>query len=114
MQSITFVGLDVHKATIAVSVAEGGRNGEGRHLGRVENRPEVSAGWSNVCGGRPGAPGGLRGRPVRLRLAPAAHRPPLRLRGGGAGSDSRGVLAIGSRRTAVTPRPWRRCTGPAS
>ena len=41
MQPITFVGLDVHKATIAVSVAEGGRDGEVRHLGRVENRPEV-------------------------------------------------------------------------
>lgn len=41
MQDITFVGLDVHKATIAVSVAAGGRDGEVRHLGRVENRPEV-------------------------------------------------------------------------
>jgi Transposase len=41
MQPITFVGLDVHKATIAVSVTEGGRDGEVRHLGRVENRPEV-------------------------------------------------------------------------
>lgn len=41
MQDITFVGLDVHKATIAVSVAAAGRDGEVRHLGRVENRPEV-------------------------------------------------------------------------
>ena len=41
MQDITFVGLDVHKATIAVSAAAAGRDGEVRHLGRVENRPEV-------------------------------------------------------------------------
>jgi transposase len=41
MGNITFVGLDVHKATIAVSVAEGDRDGEVRHLGRVENGPEV-------------------------------------------------------------------------
>jgi transposase len=41
MQEITFVGLEVHKATIAVSVAAAGRDGEVRHLGRLENRPEV-------------------------------------------------------------------------
>jgi transposase len=41
MGTITFVGLDVHKATIAVSVAKGGRDGEVRHLGSLENRPEV-------------------------------------------------------------------------
>ena len=41
MQNITFVGLDVHKATIAVSVAAAGRDGEVRRLGRVKNRPEV-------------------------------------------------------------------------
>ena len=51
MRNITFVGLDVHKATIAVSVAEGGRDGEVRHLGRLENRPEWCGDWSNVCGG---------------------------------------------------------------
>jgi hypothetical protein len=28
MNSITYVGLDVHKATVAVAVAEGGRGGE--------------------------------------------------------------------------------------
>ena len=27
MKSITYVGLDVHKATISVAVAEGGRSG---------------------------------------------------------------------------------------
>ena len=41
MQDITFVGWDGHKATVAVSVAAAGRDGEIRHLGRLENRPEV-------------------------------------------------------------------------
>ena len=41
MNSITYVGLDVHKATVAVAVVEGGRGGEVRQLGIFENRPEV-------------------------------------------------------------------------
>ena len=41
MGNITFAGLDVHKATITVAVAAAGRDGEVRHLGGVENRPEV-------------------------------------------------------------------------
>lgn len=40
MNSITYVGLDVHKATIAVAVAEGRRGGEVRHLGVFPNRPD--------------------------------------------------------------------------
>jgi transposase len=40
MDSITYVGLDVHKATIAVAVADG-RLGEVRQLGVFANRGEV-------------------------------------------------------------------------
>ena len=40
MNNILFVGLDVHKATIAVAVAEGGRVGEVRELGNFLNRPD--------------------------------------------------------------------------
>jgi len=41
MDTITYVGLDVHKATAAVAVAEGGRSGEIRQVGVFENRPEI-------------------------------------------------------------------------
>ena len=43
MDDITFVGLDVHKATVPVAVAEGGRGGEVRRVGVVENRRAVLA-----------------------------------------------------------------------
>lgn len=35
------VGLDTHKATIAVAVAEPGRLGEVRFLGEIANRPDA-------------------------------------------------------------------------
>ncbi len=37
MNDTIFVGLDVHKATIAVAVAEGTRGGEVRQLGSIPN-----------------------------------------------------------------------------
>src|SRR3954451_8430958 len=41
MDDTTFVGLDVHKATVCIAVAEGDRGGEVRQLGVFENRPEI-------------------------------------------------------------------------
>ena len=41
MDTITYVGLDVHKATVAVAVAEGGRSDEIRQVGVFENRAEI-------------------------------------------------------------------------
>jgi transposase len=41
MDTIIYVGLDVHKATVAVAVAEGGRGGEVRQVGVFENRSEL-------------------------------------------------------------------------
>ena len=40
MQDSTFIGLDVHKATISVAIAQGERGGEVRHLGTVPPRPD--------------------------------------------------------------------------
>jgi len=40
MQDNTFVGLDVHKATISIAVAQGARGGEVRHWGTVPHRPD--------------------------------------------------------------------------
>ncbi len=37
MNNIVFVGLDVHNATIAVAVAEGGRGGDVRESGNFIN-----------------------------------------------------------------------------
>jgi transposase len=41
MDDIIFIGLDVHKATVCIAVAAGGRGGEVRQLGVFENRPEI-------------------------------------------------------------------------
>ena len=40
MQDSIFIGLDVHKATIAVAVAAEERGGEVRHWGTVPHRPD--------------------------------------------------------------------------
>ena len=40
MQNSTFIGLDVHKATISVAIAPGERGGEVRHFGTVPHRPD--------------------------------------------------------------------------
>jgi len=40
MQHSMFIGLDVHKATISVAIAQGERGGELRHLGTVPHRPD--------------------------------------------------------------------------
>jgi transposase len=41
MENITYVELDVHKATVCVALAESGRSGEVRQIGVFENRPEI-------------------------------------------------------------------------
>ena len=43
MNDIIFVGLDVHKATVAVAAAEGLRGGEVRQVGTIPNRADAIA-----------------------------------------------------------------------
>lgn len=43
MQTRSFVGLDVHKDTISVSIAEDGRDGEVRFIGVIANTPDEVA-----------------------------------------------------------------------
>ena len=40
MQKSVFVGLDVHKSTISVAIAHGGRCSEVRHWGTIPNRAD--------------------------------------------------------------------------
>ena len=39
--STSYVGLDVHKSTISVAIAEDGRDGDVRYYGVVENRADI-------------------------------------------------------------------------
>ena len=50
-----FIGLDVDKATIAVAVADGGRGGEVRHVGTIENTPVAIAKLARKLARRHGA-----------------------------------------------------------
>ena len=43
MDHSIYVGMDIHKASIAVAVADGGRGGDVRFMGEVPNRPEAVA-----------------------------------------------------------------------
>lgn len=43
MDTITYVGLDTHKATISVALAEGGRDGAVRYFGKIANEPVAVA-----------------------------------------------------------------------
>ena len=43
MQTRSFIGLDVHKDTISVSIAEDGRDGAVRFIGVMANTPDEVA-----------------------------------------------------------------------
>jgi transposase len=56
MSEVTaFVGLDVHKETLSVSIAGIGRLGEVRHLGNISNTPEAIAKLARRLGRQHGA-----------------------------------------------------------
>lgn len=49
-----YIGLDVHKETIAVAIAETGRTGEVRFYGEIANTPDAVAKFLKKLGGRHG------------------------------------------------------------
>jgi len=51
LQNIMFIGLDVHKATISVALAQGERGGEVRHWGTIPNRADHIRKLSDKLGG---------------------------------------------------------------
>ena len=40
MQDSAFIGMDVHKATISIAVAQEERRGDVRHWGKIPHRPD--------------------------------------------------------------------------
>ena len=65
MNTTIFVGLNVHKATVSVAVAEGLRGGEVRCLGTFPNRADQIA---KLYKGLPGRDGGYEAGPCGYGL----------------------------------------------
>ena len=114
MNYSAYVGLDVHKATIAIAIAEVGRNSEVRFFGELANSPDAVAAMlkklairhaklhfvyeAGPCGY------GLSARLLR-RATPARSPRPL---------TRRAAPAIASRLTGATRSCWLGCRAPAS
>jgi transposase len=71
-ENTTFIGLDVHKETITVALAESGERGEVREYGRIANSPEALKGLLRNCSGR-AASCSFATKPVRVATASNAN-----------------------------------------
>ena len=110
------VGLDTHKAKIAVAVAEPGRAGEVRFQGETANRPDAVRRLIERLGDKHGRlrvcyEAGPCGYGLHRQIAALGHdctvvAPSLVPR--------RASPATGSRRTGATRSRWPGCTAPAS
>ena len=67
-QSIIYVGLDVHKDTIAVALAEAGLRGEVREHGKIANTPAALKALTERLAGKEGSCG-FATRPDRAAMA---------------------------------------------
>jgi hypothetical protein len=95
-----YVGLDVHKETIAVSVAEAG-GGEVRYFGEIANTPEAVAKLARQLGkGDSRLSFCYEAGGVRVRGVSAIARTQARLRGGGALVNSEESGGSGKDRSA--------------
>ncbi|BGE85210.1 hypothetical protein Ms3S1_16460 [Methylosinus sp. 3S-1] len=54
MEFNSYIGLDVHKETIAVAIADAGRDGEVRFYGEIANTPDAVGSLLKKLGGRHG------------------------------------------------------------
>ena len=114
MEFNSYIGLDVHKETIAVAIADAGRDGEVRFYGEIANTPDAVASLLKKLGGRRGKlhyvyEAGPCGYGLYRQIIDAAtlaksSRPPTH----------RGAPAIMSRPIDATRLCWRACPAPES
>ena len=95
-----FVGLDVHKDSIAVAIADGQPGGEVRFWGNIENSPERVCGAGTDSGEARGAWKRLRDRGGWRPLDPS----PM------ADSTARDSALFPTTREAITPKNGARAT----
>ena len=78
MNDITYVGLDVHKATVCVAIAESGRGGEVERLAHSRTAPTPGAKRPTAWQAAASPQLLLRGRALRIWTLPFADRPGAR------------------------------------